>query len=209
MSSHKKNNEPRLPFKERGLVPVIILTLVCSVCVAMLSVTATITSDARARQAQLMADANKRALFPEADEYPAEALEEAGKSFPSQRAVDLTADYPSIDQLFVVRKGGEVVGAILRASSKGYGGKVPVMVGFDLEGKIVGIVPDASGETAGLGQNVSRSQFTNQFKDRALTDPLTDIDMVSSATISSKSVISSVKAAAEAFSAFMRIEGGK
>ncbi len=80
------------------------------------------------------------------------------------------------------------------------------MVGFNLEGVIVGIVPDASNETAGLGQNVALAPFTDQFKGRFLSDPLKDIDMVSSSTISSVSVINSVKAAAAAFNAFMQIE---
>jgi hypothetical protein len=48
--------------------------------------------------------------------------------------------------------------------------------------------------------------FTEQFKGRFLSDPFKDIDMVSSSTISSVSVINSVKAAADAFNAFMQIE---
>jgi hypothetical protein len=39
-----------------------------------------------------------------------------------------------------------------------------------------------------------------------LFSPFKDIDMVSSSTISSVSVINSVKAAADAFNAFMQIE---
>ncbi len=204
MPNHEKNNTSHVPFIERGVIPVIILTLICAACVAILAVTATVTEDARAEQEQLMADANKRTLFPDADEYPEESITEAGKSFPANVSVDLSTDHPSVDQIFVVKQGGEVVGAIVRAASKGYAGKLPVTVGFDLEGVIVGIVPDASSETAGLGQNVALTPFTDQFKGRALSDPLDDIDMVSSATISSVSVINSVKAAAAAFSAFMQ-----
>ncbi len=209
MSNHEKNNKPSVPFIERGVIPAVILTLICAACVALLAVTATVTEDARAEQEQLMADANKRLLFPEADEYLEESVTEAGKSFSSNTPIDLTIDHSSVDQVFVVKQGDEAVGAIVRASSKGYGGKLPVMVGFNLEGVIVGIVPDASNETAGLGQNVALAPFTDQFKGRALSDPLNDIDMVSSSTISSVSVINSVKAAAAAFSDFMPTEGGE
>ncbi|MGI6506849.1 MAG: FMN-binding protein [Saccharofermentanales bacterium] len=209
MPNDKIKNKSHIPLIERGVMPVIILTLICAACVAILAVTATITEDARAEQEQLMADANKRTLFPNADEFPEESITEAGKNFPSNVSVDLSIDHPSVDQVFVVKQGDEVVGAIVRASSKGYGGMLPVMVGFDLEGVIVGIVPDASNETAGLGQNVALAPFTDQFKGRALSDPLNDIDMVSSSTISSVSVINSVKAAAAAFSDFMPTEGGE
>lgn len=208
MPNHKKDNEKRVPFKEKGPMPVIILTLICAACVALLAVTATITADARARQEQLMADANKRTLFPDADQYIEDPITEAGKSFLSETR-DLTKDHSSIDQLFVAKKGDDVLGVILRASTKGYGGKVPVMVGFDLKGTVVGIVPDASKETAGLGQNVARDQFTEQFKNRPFDDPLSDIDMVSSATISSVSVINSVKAAAAAVQDLMPVKGVK
>lgn len=203
---NNENNKPRVPLVERGVMPVIILTLICAACVAILAVTATMTAEARAEQEQLMADANKRILFPDADEFPAESITEAGKSFPSGTPVDLTVDHSSIDQVFVVKQKGEVVGAIVRASSKGYAGQLPVMVGFNMEGVIVGIVPDASNETAGLGQNVALAPFTDQFKGRLPSDPYNEIDTVSSATISSRSVINSVKAASAAFNAFMQLK---
>ncbi|MGB4138638.1 MAG: FMN-binding protein [Saccharofermentanales bacterium] len=205
MPNHEKSKQ-HVPFIERGVVPAIVLTVICAACVALLAVTATITADARAKQEQLMADANKRTLFPEADDFPEELITEAGKSFPANTSIDLTIDHPAVDQVFVVKQGDEVIGAIVRASSKGYAGQLPVMVGFNLEGVIVGIVPDASNETAGLGQNVALAPFTDQFKGRFLSDPFKDIDMVSSSTISSVSVINSVKAAADAFNAFMQIE---
>ncbi len=118
MPNHEKSKQ-HVPFIERGVVPAIILTVICAACVALLAVTATITADARAKQEQLMADANKRALFPEADDFPVELITEAGTSFPASTPVDLTIDHPSVDQIFVVKQKGDVVGAIVRASSKG------------------------------------------------------------------------------------------
>lgn len=208
MPNHEKKNNSHVPLIERGVMPVILLTLICAACVAILAVTATMTAEAREKQEKLIADENKRMLFPDADEFPEESVTEAGKLFSVGNPVDLTVDHPDVEELFVVKQGSTVVGAIVRAESKGYGGKLPVMVGFDLEGVIVGIVPDASNETAGLGQNVALAPFTDQFKGRDLSDPLDDLDMVSSATISSKSVINSVKSAAAAFNAFMPTEGG-
>jgi hypothetical protein len=132
MPNHEKSKQ-HVPFIERGVVPAIVLTVICAACVALLAVTATITADARAKQEQLMADANKRTLFPEADDFPEELITEAGKSFPANTSIDLTIDHPAVDQVFVVKQGDEVIGAIVRASSKGYAGQLPVMVGFNLK----------------------------------------------------------------------------
>ena len=193
---------------ERGPVPAAILVLVCTACVALLALTASVTAEARAHQAQWLADQGKRSLFPQADAFPEEALERAGEGLPGARILDLTGRQPEISLLAAATSVQETAGVIFRVSSKGYGGQLPVMVGFDLSGQIVGLVVDASGETAGLGQKTADPAFTDQFKGRLAGDPFADIDAVSSATISSDSVVVSVQAASKAFSALFE-EGGE
>lgn len=55
--------------------------------------------------------------------------------------------------VFAVSKGGQTVGHAVQVTTlKGFGGKVIVMFGFDLEGNITGYnVLDCSNETPGLG----------------------------------------------------------
>ncbi len=204
----EKKATRRRAWLELGPVPAAILVLICTVCVALLALTASVTEDARAYQDQWLADMNKRELFPQADSFPEEALDRAGEGLPGAQVLDLTGRQPEISLLAAAGVGKETVGVIIRVSSKGYGGQLPVLVGFDLSGKLVGLVVDASGETPGLGQKTAESAFTGQFEGRLAVDPFSDIDAVSSATISSDSVINSVRAASKAFNELFG-EGGK
>ncbi|NLA71633.1 MAG: FMN-binding protein [Clostridiaceae bacterium] len=210
MPANKKTNalSRTVSIKERGPMPVLILTVICSLCVALLALTATMTADARERQANWLADKNKRALFPQADSFLDMNLEQAGDNIPGAITVDLTTSHPDVDQLIAVHKDGDAIGIIIRASSKAYGGRVPVMTGFDLAGRIIGIVVDASSETAGLGQKTAGDPFTDQFKERTADDAFADIDAISSATISSNSVKQSVMEASDALRAFIK-KGGQ
>lgn len=193
---------------ERGPVPAAILVIICAVCVALLALTATATAEARAFQAKWLEDSNKRTLFPGIEDFPAEELESVGQGIPGAHTLDLTLDHPDIYMVLLAGSREDPAGLIIGAQSKGYGGKVPVMVGFDLEGNIVGIVVDASGETAGLGQKTADPPFTDQFRGRAHDDAFSDIDSVSSATVSSVSVVRSVRTASAVFAELMQ-EGGR
>ncbi len=193
-----KNNE-KTALLERGPLPALVLILVCTVCVALLALTASVTAEARELQAQRLADANKLTLFPQADHFPEEALEAAGPGIQGGQPVDLTQAHPSVSMVALAQTGGETGGLIITVSSKGYGGQVPVMVGFDLSGQILGSGVDATAETAGLGQKVADPPFTGQFKGRESQDRLEDIDAVAGATISSDSVIMSVAEAGRVF----------
>ena len=195
----KNNHKPAL--LERGPVPALVLILVCTVCVALLALPASVTAAARGLQAQRLADANKLTLFPQADHFPEEALEAAGPGIPGGQPLDLTQAHPSVIMVAVAQRSGQAEGLIITVSSKGYGGQVPVMVGFDLSGQILGIVVDAGAETAGLGQKVADPPFTGQFKGRESLDQLEDIDAVAGATISSDSVVISVAEAGRVFQA--------
>lgn len=108
---------------------------------------------------------------------------------------------------------GNVIGYVFNTSSKGYGGDVPVTVGIDAEGTITGIVPgDLSNETPGLGQNASKPSFLEQFVGK--TGQLTvvknapgdsDIEAMTSATITTTAVVNAVN---EATDLYNEITGG-
>ncbi|MGI6157417.1 MAG: FMN-binding protein [Saccharofermentanales bacterium] len=202
MPKHKNDHRP--PLKERGPMPAIILTIICAVCVALLALTATVTSDAREAQAQYMADLHKRSLFPDATLFEDETLQASGEHVPGATVIDVPNDFPDVQNVIVVHEGDDVVGVIIQAATPGYAGKVPVMVGFNLDGAIEGIVVDAAGETPSLGQNTAEPDFTNQFAGRDASDSFGDIDAVTNATISSNSVVTSVGIAADVYTAMMK-----
>ncbi len=100
----------------------------------------------------------------------------------------------------------ETVGCIFTVSAKGYGGDIQVMTAVNMDGTVAAIeILDASGETPGLGQNVTKSNFFSQFaglekdilviKGGTANTESNEINAVTGATISSKAVTNAVNTA--------------
>ena len=100
--------------------------------------------------------------------------------------------------VFAVSKGGQVVGHAVQVTTlKGFGGKVIVMFGFDLEGNITGYnVLDCSNETPGLGAKmpdwfqkgakgdvIGKNPAKNNL---TVTKDGGEVDAITAATISSR-----------------------
>lgn len=108
---------------------------------------------------------------------------------------------------------GNVIGYIVTSAAKGYGGDVKVMIGYDLDGTIVGFtVLDCSNETPGLGQNSKTPAFMERFLGKSGTLTVDknsndgqNIQAITAATITSKAV---VKAVNEATLAVLNLTGG-
>lgn len=113
---------------------------------------------------------------------------------------------PRIEQnvkIALVRSKQEVLpasskGKAIAVSPRGYGGPIEMMVGIDEKGKISGVKILSHRETPGLGANIVKPKFLEQFKGKTLKDPIEpkkDIDAVTGATISSRAVCAGVKEA--------------
>lgn len=109
---------------------------------------------------------------------------------------------------------GKVVGYVFTTvcTSKGYGGDITVMTGVDMKGKVTGIELLQINETPGLGMNAKKAWFKEQYKGMsgkigvsktAKSD--TEIQALTSATITSRAVTSAVNVALEQFN---QIGGG-
>lgn len=110
--------------------------------------------------------------------------------------------------VFAVSKGGEVVGHAVQATTlKGFGGKVIIMFGFDLEGNITGYnVLDCSNETPGLGAKIpdwfQKGQKGDVIGKNPATNNLTvskdggEVDAITAATISSRAFCDAIAQAA-------------
>lgn len=100
--------------------------------------------------------------------------------------------------IFAVSKGGQQVGNAVQVTTlKGFGGKVIVMFGFDLEGNITGYsVLDCSNETPGLGAKMpdwfQEGAKGNVIGKNPAKNNLTvskdggEVDAITAATISSR-----------------------
>jgi len=108
-------------------------------------------------------------------------------------------------------KNGELTGLALRASRAGFSGTIRIFVGVGLDGKINGVKILEQTETPGLGANAALPRFYNQFTGKHVTDafvPKQDVIAITAATITSRAVAESVKAAGEAAMAWFGAQGG-
>jgi len=93
---------------------------------------------------------------------------------------------------------GTVTGAAFSLAPQGYSGKIEMLIGVDLNGKVSGIKILNQRETPGLGANVIKSNFLKQFIQKSLLDPIEpkkDIDAITGATITTRAVCRGVKSA--------------
>ena len=103
-----------------------------------------------------------------------------------------------------------LIGYVATASSKGYGGDVDVMIGYDLNGKMTGVTILDNSETAGLGANCTKEEWLSQFV--GMSGKLSvkkdggDVDALTSATITSRAVCSAINKATDKVN---EIKGGR
>jgi electron transport complex protein RnfG len=100
--------------------------------------------------------------------------------------------------VFPAKKGGKTFAVAFEGTGSGYGGKIGVMVGINVEKKdITGISIVAHSETPGLGARIVEPQFTDSFKGKSLAKELSkdQINALSGATFSTKGTVAAVNQA--------------
>lgn len=92
-------------------------------------------------------------------------------------------------------------GAAIHLVTKGYGGKIKMLVGLDNDGNVVGAKIMETAETPNIGTKISEPDFIAQFisKNTSVASKKKggDIDTISGATISSKAFITGINTAFE------------
>ena len=153
-------------------------------------------------------DAALEELFPYADGFRAVADIHSPDPMVT---IDGEEGNPDNTGAFAALKNGEIIGVALRTSRFSYGGAIKILVGVGKDGKISGVKILQHSDTPGLGANaaspayyVDRSRgihFYDQFTGKNVSDPFVpkqDVIAITAATITSRAVASSVKAAGEA-----------
>lgn len=166
--------------------PIVVLVVICLVASAALAGVNQVTAPIIAEQQEAAANAAYLAVLPEADGF------------------EEVTDFATTNVQSVL-KATNGAGWVIKASAKGFGGDVPVVVGFDAGGAIVGIQFMENSETAGYGQKlVDGSEegvaFVQQFVGMTEAPVVgTNIDAISGATVSSKAAASAVTTAINCF----------
>lgn len=169
------------------LLPTIVLLVICVVAAALLGGTNILTKDKIASINAETKAAAMQTVMPDAVSFSDEV--EADDNMAYTCAVD---------------GQGNTIGYAFTVSESGYGGEIQVMVGINTDGTVKKVqIVAADDETPGLGQNVKKDSFLGQFIGKAgelkvvKTAPSADseIQAVTSATISSSAVTRAVNAA--------------
>lgn len=175
--------------------PALILTAICLIIALALAGTNVLTADAIAQNEEK-----------EAYETRIKVLEGAENFEPIELEPFTAEDGSKFVEMVKATNG---IGYVATTKTKGYGGEMTVMTGFDNDGSIVGVSILSSSETPGLGKKAEEPNFTGQYlgksgalsvvKNAAGSD--SDIVAISGATISSKAVTSAVNCASQGFAA--------
>lgn len=149
---------------------------------------------------------------------------------PADEKTEVTISDGSKFAVFPAKKDGEIIGVAIEANTtKGFSGEIKVMVGFDINGKILNYSVLQHAETPGLGSKMDEWFRPAAKKEKSLVEkifgfevksvdrqssiidlnPATDklavakdggkIDAITAATISSKAFLDAVERAYEAF----------
>ena len=157
----------------------IVLFLVCAIVAGVLGVVNELTYERIAEQNKLKTEKAYSAVL-ESDGY--EEVE-----------FDKTA-FPTVDSISKCTNGA---GYVVESTFSGAQGKITMAVGVDTDYKCTGISIISHSETSGLGANAAstaevgvnfRAQFVGEDENIALTKAGGNIDALTGATITSKSV---------------------
>ena len=154
-----------------------------------------VTAPVAAQKAEMIKQESMLELVPDADEF---------------------TDVKGKEGWTAAVKNGKIAAYIVPSESKGYGGKIKLLVAVDTTGKILDFSLLEHNETPGLGDNAQKPAFRKQFagKDAAKLTVVKDpgnkenIQAMTGATITSRAVTKGVKEAAEMVTEFTA-KGGK
>lgn len=109
-----------------------------------------------------------------------------------------TASSVKVTNLYLAKKGDQVMGAVVQANGPTYD-KAEMLIGVTLDRAITGIQFLSLTDTPGFGQKAAEPEFSNQFAGKSIDDAFSagdDVVAISGATITTKGVSQLIKYAA-------------
>ena len=164
--------------REEFIVPIAVLGAICLLCTWAIAATFAATEPEIARMAAERAQAARLEVLPEADEF----IEIEGIELPR-----------GVRDAF---EAGNGAGFVFHAYARGYAGIVPVMVGLDTDGRIVGVRPLGNNETVGIGDRIEDPAWLALFV--GLDNP-DGVQGISGATVTVDALRNALRYALEAF----------
>ena len=192
--------------KLKSTLPNMLLSLtgVCVIAGAILAGVNEMTKEPIAQSKAATLETAIKAVTPEFDNKPSE-----------ESYMVATAEGDSV-RIYPAKKGGQVVGGAVESNTKkGFSGEIRVIVGFDMDGKILNYSVLQHAETPGLGAKMQEWFRADKNKQSVLgrtipdgglkvTKDGGDVDAITAATISSRAFLDAVN---RAYSAFAGVDG--
>ncbi len=111
-------------------------------------------------------------------------------------------------KVYPATMNGQTVGYAIESYASGFGGRISLMIGFNIDGTINGTSVLSHAETPGLGDKIdaSKSNFSVQFQGKNPDDFMLlvkqdggDVDAITASTITSRAFCAAVESAWEVF----------
>lgn len=166
--------------------PILALTVVVFISVAVLSGMDSFTRDTIQYQKELKIQRMLNQLFPEMSAY----------------------DFDESTEIYTISSDGSKVGYAFLGVGVGYGGNIDIVIGLENKTTLRGIAVISHAETPGLGDKILLPNFTDRFVgldtgEINLTRDGGKVDAITGATISSRAVVDAVRAATMAKAEFI------
>ncbi len=163
------------------------LAIYASVACVCLSLVNMVTAPAIAAAKERELNEGLAVVFTDADSF------EAAPGFVADTATSV-----KVTNLYLAKKGGQVLGAVVQANGPTYD-KAEMLIGVTLNRSITGIQFLSLSDTPGFGQKAAEPEFSNQFAGKSVDDAFSagdDVVAISGATITTKGVSQLIKYAA-------------
>lgn len=167
--------------KKTIFYPTVVMLIICIVITLALSVTNAVTSPKISENTEAETKNAMKSVL-KAEKYEENSIKLDGEKITYHTALN----------------GKKVKGYIFTVNEKGYGGDVSLMISVNPDCTVNTVqILDASNETPGLGQNITKEEFYSQFEGKeygvktvksGTKSAENEVDAVTSATISSKAV---------------------
>ena len=179
----------------------LVLLVISAVAAGLLAVVNSFTSEVIAQaEFEKSVQAYQEIYGDKADKF--EPLDEAKKTA-------LVEKYKEIQDVFVAKKGDEIVGYGINHTGNGYGGSMTNAIGLLNDGTIAGFRNIQNAETPGIGTQITEAPYFEQFVGKSFKngevkgnkDPQAEdeIPMISGATISSTAVLKGINSILPAY----------
>lgn len=179
----------------------LVLLIISAVAAGLLAVVNSFTSEVIAQaEFEKSVQAYQEIYGDKADKF--EPLDEAKKAA-------LVEKYKEIQDVFVAKKGDEIVGYGINHTGNGYGGSMTNAIGLLNDGTIAGFRNIQNAETPGIGTQITEAPYFEQFVGKSFKngevkgnkDPQAEdeIPMISGATISSTAVLKGINSILPAY----------